>query len=317
MKLTLNPQSPFSLKEQLKRQIARMIETGTIRPGRALPPARDLAGALGVNRNTVAAAYQDLVAQGLLRARKGAGTFVREDVEHMDMTPLDRIFNQALDQAREQGFDQDRAAHYLMTLAQERLGSIAERRILVVECNQEGLDHLARVLARELGVEVKKILIQDLEADPEKAEEMTDWAEMVVCGFNHVQEFKDLLPQVDKEVVGVLLKPDLAILNQILNLPGGTRAGFVCINQRSTETLYKETVFASSARLVRVLAGLDQPRELKKLLDGCEIVYASNYAFDRVRDLAGPDKNLIQVELTIDPANVSLVKERLLHLKRS
>ncbi len=316
MKLSLNPQSPFGLREQIKRQLARMIETGRIGPGQALPPARDLAGMLGVNRNTVAAAYQDLVVEGLLRSRKGAGTFVREDVEQMDMTALDEIFDRALEQAREKGFAPARAARYMAALAQERLGSTAGRRVLVVECNQEGLDHLAGVLVRELSVEVKRALVQDLEADPAKAKELADWAEMVVCGFNHVREFKGLLPQAGREVVGVLLKPDLAILNQVLNLPAETKVGFVCINQRSTETLYTETVFASSARLVRILAGLDRPQVLKKLLAQCEVVYATNYAYNRVRELAGPDRNLVEVELTIDPANIALVREKLLQLKR-
>ncbi len=105
-------------------------------------------------------------------------------------------------------------------------------------------------------------------------------------------------------------------MNQVLSLKKGTRAGFICVNQRATETLYTETVFASSAGLIRILAGLDRPRAVRELLDRCEIVYASSYAYDSVCRMAGPDKQPIKVDLTIDPANVVLVKEKLMNLKR-
>ncbi len=44
-------------------------------PGTALPSTRELAGSLGLARGTVLAAYEQLVAEGCLRARRGAGYF--------------------------------------------------------------------------------------------------------------------------------------------------------------------------------------------------------------------------------------------------
>ena len=41
-----------------------------------LPPSRILAADLGLARNTVAEAYADLVAEGWLASRQGAGTWV-------------------------------------------------------------------------------------------------------------------------------------------------------------------------------------------------------------------------------------------------
>jgi DNA-binding transcriptional MocR family regulator len=63
------------------RQIADQLRTGIARgalaPGTRLPTIRDLARRLGVNRDTVALAYEALAAEGLLEARVGRGTFVR------------------------------------------------------------------------------------------------------------------------------------------------------------------------------------------------------------------------------------------------
>jgi GntR family transcriptional regulator / MocR family aminotransferase len=50
---------------------------GRIRAGQQLPPTREFAARLAVSRNTVAAAYDRLSAEGFLASRVGSGTFVR------------------------------------------------------------------------------------------------------------------------------------------------------------------------------------------------------------------------------------------------
>jgi GntR family transcriptional regulator / MocR family aminotransferase len=52
------------------------IRSGRLTPGAMLPPSRTLAADLGLARNTVAEAYADLVAEGWLASRQGAGTWV-------------------------------------------------------------------------------------------------------------------------------------------------------------------------------------------------------------------------------------------------
>ena len=52
---------------------------GRFLPGDRLPAARDLARRLGIARNTVVAAYDQLVAEGFLATRVGAGTFVADE----------------------------------------------------------------------------------------------------------------------------------------------------------------------------------------------------------------------------------------------
>jgi DNA-binding transcriptional MocR family regulator len=66
--------------EPVYRQIGTAIRTavleGSLRPGHRLPPTRDLARELGVNRNTVVAAYEMLAVEGRVRSHTGKGTFV-------------------------------------------------------------------------------------------------------------------------------------------------------------------------------------------------------------------------------------------------
>ena len=64
------------LTAQIYRQLLEAILDGRLRSGERLPPTRELARRLAVSRNTVAVAYDRLVADGFLVGRAGAGTYV-------------------------------------------------------------------------------------------------------------------------------------------------------------------------------------------------------------------------------------------------
>jgi GntR family transcriptional regulator/MocR family aminotransferase len=65
---------------QVASAIADDIRRGRLRHGDALPGTRELAERLGVNRNTIVAGYDELIAEGLVVTRIGGGTFVAEPV---------------------------------------------------------------------------------------------------------------------------------------------------------------------------------------------------------------------------------------------
>src|ERR1700677_286814 len=68
------PAGDGALYRLLALRIARLADTGELSPGLRLPPERELAAALSVSRNTVAAAYQLLRDEGMAETRQGAGT---------------------------------------------------------------------------------------------------------------------------------------------------------------------------------------------------------------------------------------------------
>ena len=76
----LNPNSLISLQEQLHERLRNAILSGSLSAGTRLPATRQLAGHLRVSRNTVLAAYDQLIAEGYLETRPGAGTFVTADL---------------------------------------------------------------------------------------------------------------------------------------------------------------------------------------------------------------------------------------------
>ena len=62
--------------EQVREGIRARVDSGALLPGFRLPPVRALAAELDLAANTVARAYKELEALGVVETRGRAGTFV-------------------------------------------------------------------------------------------------------------------------------------------------------------------------------------------------------------------------------------------------
>ncbi|HWM37587.1 MAG TPA: aminotransferase class I/II-fold pyridoxal phosphate-dependent enzyme [Streptomyces sp.] len=63
---------------EISASVERGVRTGDLAPGQHLPPVRELAAELGVNANTVAAAYRSLRERGVIETAGRRGSRVRE-----------------------------------------------------------------------------------------------------------------------------------------------------------------------------------------------------------------------------------------------
>ncbi|WP_102144724.1 GntR family transcriptional regulator [Mycobacterium hubeiense] len=76
----VEPNAAQPLFDQLRSQIIDGVRDGRLPPGTRLPTVRELAAKIGLAVNTVARAYRELEAAGILETRGRFGTFVaRED----------------------------------------------------------------------------------------------------------------------------------------------------------------------------------------------------------------------------------------------
>ena len=76
--VTLDRGSEIPLHTQISRQIGAAIRGGAVGGAARLPSTRVMAKLLGVSRNTVLAAYEELAADDLLRAERGSGMRVHQ-----------------------------------------------------------------------------------------------------------------------------------------------------------------------------------------------------------------------------------------------
>jgi GntR family transcriptional regulator/MocR family aminotransferase len=74
--ITLDRNSALPLRLQLERELRRAIRTDRLEAGTLLPSTRALAADLGLSRGVVVEAYDQLLSEGYLRARRGSATCV-------------------------------------------------------------------------------------------------------------------------------------------------------------------------------------------------------------------------------------------------
>jgi GntR family transcriptional regulator len=67
----LNPQSGVPIYRQILEQVRRMVASGQLPPGTAMPSVRDLALRHTINPMTISRAYSILETEGLLERNRG------------------------------------------------------------------------------------------------------------------------------------------------------------------------------------------------------------------------------------------------------
>jgi GntR family transcriptional repressor for pyruvate dehydrogenase complex len=75
----LEPIEQKTTTELVAQRLVALLSDGTLKPGDKLPPERELAQQLNVSRTTVREALKLMTLSGLLKAKRGDGTYVRQE----------------------------------------------------------------------------------------------------------------------------------------------------------------------------------------------------------------------------------------------
>lgn len=78
MQIHITTADGVPIYQQIVNQVKYLVASGRLSPGDEMPPIRVLAERLIVNPNTVARAYRELEAAGVVQKRRTAGTYVSE-----------------------------------------------------------------------------------------------------------------------------------------------------------------------------------------------------------------------------------------------
>lgn len=114
MRITVQIDSPEPVYEQIVRQVREGVNSGALPAGAPLPPVRQLATDLQLNRNTVARAYKILEEQRVVRTAGRKGTFVDdtalEEVERLMAANAERTLRRAIGTLASDGFGREEIA---------------------------------------------------------------------------------------------------------------------------------------------------------------------------------------------------------------
>jgi GntR family transcriptional regulator len=97
MQIHISPTDGVPIYLQIVNQVKYLVASGRLAPGDELPAIRTLAEKLLVNPNTVARAYRELEAAGILITRRTAGTYVSDSGSPLERTERIRILTERID----------------------------------------------------------------------------------------------------------------------------------------------------------------------------------------------------------------------------
>ncbi len=114
MLLRIDSTNGVPLYLQIAKEVKHSIAIGSLKAGEQLPSVREIALQITVNPNTVAKAYRELEARGIVETRRGTGTFVSEKT--VELSKRERrslvadLIDKALDEAKHLQMDENELA---------------------------------------------------------------------------------------------------------------------------------------------------------------------------------------------------------------
>jgi GntR family transcriptional regulator len=97
VQIRISSQDGVPIYLQILNQIKYLVASGRLLPGDELPSIRVLAEQLVVNPNTVARAYRELEAAGIVAVKRASGTFIAEAASPLDRQEQLRILTERVD----------------------------------------------------------------------------------------------------------------------------------------------------------------------------------------------------------------------------
>lgn len=97
MRIHISTTDGVPIYQQIVNQVKYLVAAGRLAPGEELLPIRVLAEQLTVNPNTVARAYRELEAEGVVEKRRTAGTYVSSAGPRLSRRERLRIVTERID----------------------------------------------------------------------------------------------------------------------------------------------------------------------------------------------------------------------------
>jgi hypothetical protein len=194
----------------------------------------------------------------------------------------------AFEQARAAGFSPRQLAE-LAYYESARLDAAPAPRIVVIDDYRGELDFVCAAIQRTLpGSVVEPILVPDLlGADPAALRHRLADADCALVAFYCLENVRQILADASLPVVAAGIGPSLNSLRRIAEECAGKRVAIVCTEPGGPAHMEAalrraEIAFATGPRHTHLSDG-----RLAEVLDGCEIIIASQGSADTVRALAG------------------------------
>jgi DNA-binding transcriptional regulator YhcF (GntR family) len=315
----IDKQSRVPLYVQLRELVRYYVSTGAIAGQEQLPGVFELSRALGVNFETVRKAYKELEREGLIRMRRGMGTFVtgaetkprlpRPPVAADDEEALIALARRLVAELLETGVERDRARAIIETAFDD----VATRQFVIfTECNALQVRQISALLGQHLPVKVNGVLLAELSEEVARALPTGNLTAVITTGF-HVNEVRKALRGVPLEVDFVVTNMSPDTRRKIEAYDKNGRFAFICRDHDSVP-FYRD-MFKAELQLPTdpTCCTVEDTEALERVLASSDVVLTSPPVHEEVLRHAPPGLPIFNVMDRVDPLSLRAIKERVFH----
>jgi len=302
---------------QIKSYILGKIKSGEYLSGAKIPTERELSVELGVSRNTVSAAYKELLLEGVLEAQQGRGTFVKAtgadtgvEVVGGRRERLVKIIDDAMTKVVELGFTMDQFAAIASIRAIEKNQAVKELRVAVVDCASEYIQRFINQIGQIANVRFETVILSELLAGDTPIE-LLQACDLIVTTLGHQAAVVSLLGNANK-VIGVATVPNLEAVIKLARLPANTQVAIVAKTNEFVENLKSLLEKTAINHLDFKVVQSGDYREVSNLIANYNVVIVSEEREMLVRQMVLDSQEVITFYYEIDRGSLNQVMMKLI-----
>ena len=315
--IVVNSSAPITINAQIAEQIKLLIAMGELQPGDALPTVTQLAKQVGVNHNTLAAVYNDLISSDYLIAQRGKGTFVANTQVVRNIITNKQFYNllgQAFSAAAIIGLSASEfgAAAYAQAVMLNRYSSTSLK-LVFVGCLHHSAD-IYEAIKSEIKIPLSFLRLSDLNpSKPNTLQEILA-ADLVITTAQHQWEVIQLTAP-EQEVISINIKPDIQLLTQISSKPRNTKVLVVSSSETDSEDMKRILVQAGISHISFQTIELKGLEQSPQLLSQFDVICASKVVEDYISQYNPHPERVMVFNFSIDESNMSVLKARIATIK--
>jgi DNA-binding transcriptional regulator YhcF (GntR family) len=317
--IVVESSSPINIKAQITGQVQLLIALNELRSGDTLPTVVEFAKHLGVNHNTVAAVYNDLIESGYLIAQRGKGTFVTDNEivkKSRSHQHIYALLAEAYDIASQFGLSAAEfgVAAYSQALLSSR--TVATPLPLVFVATKQYEKDICEAIREEIGIPLSFLLWSDIEVNRKKSLNELKAAELVITTAQLLWSVTSIA-NPEQEVFAIDVKPELELLIQLSSLPRHARLLLVTEEKAESEAIIVSLERAGIHHLNIQAIEKEDLQQNPKILEQVELVIVSPAVENYVRQQFKKVDRVMVFNFRLDLDNMSLLKARLAAIQSS
>ena len=317
--IVVESNSPVNIKAQIAGQVQLLIALNKLQSGDTLPTVVEFAKHLGVNHNTVAAVYNDLIESGYLIAQRGKGTFVTENPVVKKSRSHQHIYallGEAYDLATQFGLSASEfgVAAYSQAL---RFSHTVDTplKVVFVAAKPAG-ENLCEAVREEIGVPLLFLPWSESKANRQKSVKELKNTDLVITTAQLLWSVTSIVAP-DLEVFAIDVKPNLELLIQLSSLPRHHKLLLVTEEKVESEAMKVSLEKAGINHLNLQAIDKKDLQQNPEILEQAELVVVSPLVENYVRQQFNIVDRIMVFNFRLDLDNMSLLKARLAAIQSS